>query len=188
MEHFCDSIQGYFNCAELYRRMVAEAKDGAVFVELGVWRGKSAAFLGVEIINSGKKIELCLVDHFKGSPELMNQPEIINGTLLEETTARLEPIKDVIKIYPYPSVEAAKMFADESIDFIYIDGAHLYDDVKSDILAWSPKVKTGGIISGDDYAIREHPDVKVVVDELFPTATKEGVYWWIRKDAGVAQW
>lgn len=49
------------------------------------------------------------------------------------------------------STEAAKFIADGSLDFVYIDAAHDYENVKKDIHAWEPKVRKGGIVSGDDY-------------------------------------
>lgn len=181
MEHFHENIFGYMSCHKLYKRMVEQAQNGAVFVELGVYRGKSAAFMAVEIIKSGKKIEFYAVDHFKGSPELMSDSEIAAGELFQKTKERLEKVSNVIKFLPLASIDAAKVFADESIDFIYIDAAHEYDDVKADIKAWYPKVKRGGIISGDDYAIHSHPGVRKAVDEIFPDADKEDVMWLYKK-------
>lgn len=49
------------------------------------------------------------------------------------------------------SIDIAKTVEDDSIDIVYIDATHTYEGVKSDILAWIPKVKSGGIISGHDY-------------------------------------
>lgn len=67
----------------------------------------------------------------------------------EECLARLAPYKcKIIKDY---SVEAAKQIKDGSLDFVYIDGAHDYDNVKADIAAWTPKVRIGGIVAGDDF-------------------------------------
>ena len=177
MQHYHEKIQGWFQCEPLYRRMVEQAKDGFVFVEVGVWKGKSSAFMGVEIINSKKKIEFYAVDHFQGSPEHQDEPEIKSMTLKEECYKNLEPVMGIVRMLPIPSLTAAAMFTDNSIDFVYIDGSHEYDDLKADILAWGPKVKNGGIIAGDDYGIGVHPDVKRVVDEIFPSAEKEGVVW-----------
>jgi hypothetical protein len=47
--------------------------------------------------------------------------------------------------------EASEWIADESLDFIFIDGNHQYPDVKQDIEHWAPKVRKGGIVSGHDY-------------------------------------
>ncbi len=46
---------------------------------------------------------------------------------------------------------ASKYFGSESIDFCYIDGDHSLGGVYNDIMAWTPKVKVGGIIAGHDY-------------------------------------
>lgn len=67
----------------------------------------------------------------------------------EECLERLKPYDTtIIKKY---SVEAAKDVPDGSLDFVYIDGAHDYDNVKADINAWASKVRVGGIIAGDDF-------------------------------------
>ena len=54
------------------------------------------------------------------------------------------------------SLEAAQKFPKESIDFCYIDGDHSLEGIYSDIKAWLPKVKIGGIIAGHDY--KDGPD------------------------------
>lgn len=54
-----------------------------------------------------------------------------------------------------PSIEAAKRFADGSLDFVYIDANHSYPAVKEDITIWTPKVRSGGIVSGHDYQLEE---------------------------------
>lgn len=64
-----------------------------------------------------------------------------------------------------PSVDAARMFADGSLDVVYIDAAHDYESVKADILAWRPKLKPGGILAGHDYGPHA-PGVIQAVDEL----------------------
>lgn len=53
------------------------------------------------------------------------------------------------------SVDAAMMFEDETLDFVYIDANHKYENVKEDIAAWFPKVRKGGILSGHDYIRRK---------------------------------
>lgn len=47
--------------------------------------------------------------------------------------------------------DAAQWIADESLDFVFIDGNHQYEAVKQDISDWFPKVRRGGIMSGHDY-------------------------------------
>ena len=60
---------------------------------------------------------------------------------------------------PYPkcqivrktSMEAAEDFADESLDFVYIDGNHEFRYIAEDLFEWTKKVKKGGIVAGHDY-------------------------------------
>lgn len=49
------------------------------------------------------------------------------------------------------SVIASDIFADESLDFVYIDANHAYEFVKEDIDKWWPKVKKDGWICGHDF-------------------------------------
>lgn len=177
MQHFYQNIQGWFNCEPLYKRMVEEAKDGATFVEVGVWKGKSAAFMGVEIINSGKDIVLYAIDNFQGGPELQNDPSVAGQTLFQECMENLSSVADVVRVLPMSSIDAVDIVEDGTVDFIYIDGSHEYDSVKADILAWLPKVKIGGVMAGDDYSTQYHLGVKRAVDEIFPAAVKQGVVW-----------
>lgn len=43
-------------------------------------------------------------------------------------------------------------FQDESLDFVYIDGNHDYDHVIKDLETWFKKLKTHGVLFGDDYS------------------------------------
>ena len=49
------------------------------------------------------------------------------------------------------SSDMASRFANNSLDFIYIDGNHAYDWVKEDIALLWPKGRKGGVLAGHDY-------------------------------------
>jgi hypothetical protein len=49
------------------------------------------------------------------------------------------------------SLDAVKDFADNTLDFVYIDANHSFVHVASDLYRWEKKVRIGGIISGHDY-------------------------------------
>lgn len=69
--------------------------------------------------------------------------------------ARLAPYNcEIVKKF---SLDAVKDFADESLDFVYIDGDHNFQNCTDDIAEWSKKVKYGGIISGHDYIKHKKP-------------------------------
>ena len=118
MEHFFQNIQGWFIYAPVYDTAVQLAEDGAHFVEVGSWRGRSTAYMAVNIVNSGKKIKFDAVDTWRGSdePEHKNDPAIINDTLYQEFLANMEPVKDVVNPVRASSMEAVKQYADESLD------------------------------------------------------------------------
>ena len=46
---------------------------------------------------------------------------------------------------------ASSYLPDKTLDFVFIDGDHTFNNVMLDILLWTPKVRKGGIISGHDY-------------------------------------
>ena len=63
---------------------------------------------------------------------------------------RIAKVPNIIKIRK-TSVEAAKDFADGSLDAVYIDAEHDEESVRTDIQTWLPKVKKGGYLSGHDW-------------------------------------
>jgi predicted O-methyltransferase YrrM len=59
--------------------------------------------------------------------------------------------------------EALHLFADESLDFIYIDGyAHTGQEGGQILQAWWPKLRKGGLFSGHDYDERWPATVEAV--------------------------
>jgi predicted O-methyltransferase YrrM len=78
------------------------------------------------------------------------------------------------------SSDAVAAFEDESVDFFHTDGDHSLAGIRRDIRMWEPKVKRGGILSGDNY---EAATVAQGVDELLPhrQLLANGRLWWARK-------
>lgn len=173
MEHFYQNIQGWHNAADIYADEVRKAVDGAHFVEVGSWRGMSAAQMTVEIINSGKRIQFDCVDTWRGTlNEELHQtdPSVINDTIYNEFLTNMKPVEGYYRPVRMPSVEAAATYADASLDFVYIDADHLYEGVLADIRAWLPKIKPGGFLAGDDFGHAQGSEgVQQAVTEVFGT-------------------
>jgi len=132
--------------------MLAErqAKEGAVFVEVGSWTGFSSCTLGVVVARNGG--HLYCVDHWNGSPmttlfDEAAQKDIYH--IFEENLKSAGLWDHVTPIKSY-SVDASKGFDDNSIDFLFIDADHRYKEFKKDLEAWMPKVKPGGVMCGHD--------------------------------------
>lgn len=71
------------------------------------------------------------------------------------------------------TVESAKLFKDEFIDFLFIDGGHEYGQVKRDYFAWYPKVKKNSIILFHDMNIH-HPGVWLFYRHDIRSEKREG--------------
>lgn len=158
--------EGYFTYPNLYKGMVDLFSDGCHFVEVGVWKGRSAAFMAVEINNSGKSIKFDCVDTWKGSiteDEHQNDKYVKSDTLYEKFISNIKPVSHIITPIREDSVKAASLYEDHSLDFVFIDGDHRYANVLEDIKAWLPKIKHLGVLSGHDYGWC--PDVRRAVHD-----------------------
>lgn len=149
--HFHDGIPGWLHCAGLYREMVEAAGDGARFVEVGCWKGKSAAFMAVEIANSSKAIGFDCVDHWMGDAGRPDDADVVNGTLYETFLRNVAPVRQWLRPVRMNSHEAAALHLGASLDFVYLDAGHDYRSIRADIDAWLPKIRMGGVLAGDDY-------------------------------------
>jgi hypothetical protein len=178
IKHFWeDSLfeEGYFTFPNLYAEMVRHFPTGSHFVEVGSWKGRSSAFMAVEINNSQKDIRFDCVDTWTGSEtEDGHQKDqyVKAGTLYEKFLSNTKPVEHIITAKRGDSVKTSQTYEDDSLDFVFIDGDHRYEFVKADIEAWVPKVKSGGIIAGHDYGWCS--DVRKAVHEFFGEG--EGVY------------
>lgn len=165
MNHIYQNINGWFSFEKLYRTVVKDATDNSHFVEVGTWEGKSASYMAVEIINSNKKIKFDCVDTWKGSFEHQGDELVKSDTLYSKFLSNVDSLKHIINPIRLSSIDAAKLYGENSLDFVFIDAAHDYQNVKADINAWYPKVKSGGILAGHDY-FSEWGDVVKAVDEF----------------------
>ena len=124
--------------------------------EIGVFGGK----LSEHLLRNCSNLTLYMVDRWKGitpnSP--YNQadggvPGVKNVTMQKyRWLARKRTIFASGRRFLLrgESVDIAKNFKDESLDFVFIDANHYYEGVFSDLKSWYPKVRNDGLISGHD--------------------------------------
>ena len=152
-------------------------------VEVGSWVGYTAS----EMLDNIPGLSLLCVDTFDGTDsdicgEIAKQaaretgdPRIIENTF-RKNMARFGERVAAIK---GRSNDAAQTIDDGSLDFVFIDAGHEYMEVKSDIKAWLPKVKPGGLVLGHDYHEVEYPGVYRVAHEAFGEAVQSNArVWW----------
>ena len=168
MEHFYQNVEGWFNYPDMFSYAVRTAPAEGHFVEIGTWKGQSSAFLAVEIINSGKKIQLDCIDSFKGSaiePGQMYDVDNQENRLYDVFVNNMKPVEGRYTPIISDSADAATLYADESLDFVFIDASHDFESIKRDITAWFPKVRVGGLFAGHDYA-QPYPGIVRAVNGL----------------------
>lgn len=186
LTHFYQSIgEDWMDFQDLYSEMVRIYPDNSHFVEVGSWKGRSSSFLAVEIANSGKKIKFDCIDPWIGNLETLGDaydpfvPKNVDPNwLFLEFMRNVQPVLSYINPIRLKSNQAVGMYGDRSLDFIFIDGSHEYEDVIEDLKVWYPKIKRGGVMAGHDYTT--YPGVKRAVDEFFnPGEIKVVKSYWI---------
>ena len=150
MEHFYKDIYGFCDYMGLYKKVVKIFPSGSHFVEVGAFLGKSAVFMAVEIINSGKRIKFDCIDHWIGSEEHYDNENVDTENLYEKFLENIQPVKGIINSVKAESVVASKLYKSNSLDFIFIDASHDERSVREDLTYWMPRLKENGMIAGDD--------------------------------------
>lgn len=172
MEHTYEKITGFLNYTPFYKEAVENGKDGDLFVEIGCFIGKSTSYLATEIANSGKKIEFHTMDlwdyEMYSGPEKIWYDESPEKKLYDDPLEcfkhNIENVKDYVWYFKGDSKKLVENYADNSIDFLFIDGDHSPDGFRKDLELWYPKIKNGCVFSGHDY---DHPGIRGNVQEFF---------------------
>jgi hypothetical protein len=163
-----DTIPGWFDFSALYDDQVRRARPGAVLVEVGCWPGRSLVYLGQAVRVSGKALDVYGVEYGRGSQEHRDQVAAAGGTIAGQLARNLLEcgVSDGVSLIVAFSVRAAWLFAPGSVDFAFIDAGPDYQCVPSDLAAWWPRIRPGGVLAGHDYTA-EWPGVVQAVHDYF---------------------
>jgi hypothetical protein len=153
MEHFYQDVPGFFWFEHAYKLLLATlpADRPSTFVEIGAYKGRSTAWLGVEILNSGKPVTLHVVDSWECPNGETGQGPAIRAEFEQNVAPLAAALNGRFHVHAQLSAEAAASFPDDSADVVWMDGDHEYDSIKADIAAWWPKLRVGGFMGGDDF-------------------------------------
>jgi hypothetical protein len=159
--------ENWFSYPNLYSSMVKKFGNGSRFVEVGSWKGMSSAYMATEIANSEKDISFYCIDTWEGSIEHTDDKHLKD--LYHIFLSNMKPVEKYYNHIKDSALNAVHLFEDNSLDFVFIDASHEYEDVKNDIIAWLPKVKKGGVLAGHDYYVYKEfgEGVKKAVHEIF---------------------
>lgn len=166
------NIEGWMTPPDL-QWLYEQGKKYDTFVEVGSWAGRSS-----HAILTGSKGAVWCVDTWKGSKEEfdLTNPMAKERDMLEVFKKNVGHFPN-LNIIQKPSVEAAKEFTDKSIDIVFIDAGHSYEEVVEDIDAWLPKAKK--ILCGHDYLPDTWMGVVKAVNEKFgkPDGVADWIWW-----------
>jgi predicted O-methyltransferase YrrM len=139
-------------------------------VEIGVFNGNTSMFLR----HGFPEAHLYLIDPWQTDDQYlksdgpMSQSDHVMKTAYENVCSHFgnDPQVTILRT---TAMEAAKEVPND-LDLVIIDGNHDYEYVKNDIQTWLPKLKSKGILVGDDYHPHDDsfPGVKRAVHESFP--------------------
>lgn len=168
---------------EARQKVLTSMPKRSVCAEIGVWKGNFSA----RILEVVQPVALHLIDPWEFIPDERYKHALYGGRaargqqdidrVFENVQQRFaREIGDgVVHLHRSPSAQAAREFANEYFDWIYIDGNHYYEFVKQDMHSFCPRVKSGGFIAGDDYGTRGYwkGGVKKAVDEFIASQEAE---------------
>jgi hypothetical protein len=101
-------------------------------------------------VRAGKIAKLVLVDAWEPGLYYTPTTQVEMDALHAAVKLESEFFGGKVEVVRSRSVEASREFADRSLDFVYIDGAHDYKNVIADLRAWWPKVGDRGVFAGHD--------------------------------------
>jgi len=151
LEKKLGTIEGWLSPAEiqlLYKTAHGVKKNKGVILEIGSWQGKSTVCLATVVLDAKNDVLVYAVDPHEGSIE--HQASSINHSLLKfkQNITRFgfdEKVHPIVK----RSKDASQAW-DKPIAFLWIDGDHSYEGVKTDFDSWFRFVAEGGIIAFHD--------------------------------------
>jgi hypothetical protein len=131
--------------------------------EIGVFQGTFSK----EILTRNKSCHLSCIDpwiEYSGSHRVRTID--LQNQYFQQTQDNLkEFITDRrVTVIRKTSMDALSNFADGSLDAVFIDGDHTFDFIMLDIIHWSKKVVSGGMICVHDYCPMRNGGVIQAVD------------------------
>ena len=136
---------------DMCRRFLQETRSKSV-LEVGVWRGKFAKYMLTNCPSISLYYALDPWRHLDNWNKPCNQSQDILDNAYREFLAAVEPVMEKVSVLKGTTSEMIHQIDDESLDFAYIDGDHTLRGITIDLISVYPKIRSGGVLAGDDYS------------------------------------
>jgi hypothetical protein len=153
---------------------LVEKYNSKSVAEIGVWRGWLSDHLFRLDLDSLILVDPLMSEFPHCSRRQHSQKEL--DKTYKDIVGRMPDFALFLRM---TSVEAASITENESLDFVFIDADH--NRIAEDIDAWLPKIRKGGVISGDDFST-PFPKIRKVVAERFPKFSHVERVWYQQID------
>lgn len=178
-----NDVLGFCDFEDLYDRVV-EKFPGGTLVEMGTFVGRSLCYLATKAKESGKPFQIYGIDICTCPMKVEDDPhspQYVRETFAGNLYANIIDcnLNDIVSLILAPSVRSAKLFADKSVDFAFIDTVHDYPTIHAEITTWLPKMKSGSWLAGHDFDTAMFPDMCEAVIELLPSAIHTSKNCWL---------
>ena len=120
-------------------------------LEIGCDVGDTSHFL----LDSNQSLNLTSIDPFLNYTDWNGRNLHEREDVYQSVMKRLENYSDRFDLIRQTSDSAVTLFDDESLDFIFIDGLHTYDQLTKDCDNYYWKLKPGALFSGHDFTAIE---------------------------------
>lgn len=142
-----DAVEGWLTEAQAHRlwERAAELQPGAVAVEIGSFRGRSAVVLASALPDGA---ELVAIDPHAGNDR---GPQEIRGREAEAADDNRAFRENLERAGVTGRVRHVREFSqqalgvvDGEVDLLFVDGAHRYAPARDDLRLWGARVRRGG--------------------------------------------
>lgn len=145
----------------LVRAIGSLDRPPACVVEIGSYCGGSTVIIARAAVRRNPDVVVYAVEPF-----VFDEPRYRGDyeRLFDANVSDWRLSQTVVKVRQ--TSQAAAVTWKREIDFLYVDGDHRYEAVVSDIRAFAPFVRHGGLLAFHDYKLSGKEGVRRAVDEL----------------------